>query len=69
MNGAEVKDKLSRALRLYIQSDNDDKPSELKIIPGVSKKEDLENLAIESPTYTDLLQLEDKIKETPTERH
>tara|TARA_Y100000768_G_scaffold107661_1_gene79059 strand:+ start:843 stop:2414 length:1572 start_codon:yes stop_codon:yes gene_type:complete len=62
MNGAEVKDKLSRALRLYIQSDNDDKPSELKIIPGVSKKEDLESLATDPPTYTDLLQLEDKIK-------
>ena len=62
MNGAEVKDKLSRALRLYIQSDNDDKPSELKIIPGVAKKEDLETLATDPPTYTDLLQLEDKIK-------
>ena len=61
MNGAEVKDKLSRALRL-IQSDNDDKPSELKIIPGVAKKEDLETLATDPPTYTDLLQLEDKIK-------
>tara|TARA_B100000965_G_scaffold50592_1_gene37381 strand:+ start:23826 stop:25397 length:1572 start_codon:yes stop_codon:yes gene_type:complete len=62
MNGAEVKDKLSRALRLYIQSDNDDKPSELKIIPGVAKKEDLETLVTDPPTYTDLLQLEDKIK-------
>ena len=62
MNGAEVKDKLSRALRLYIQSDNDDKPSELKIIPGIAKKEDLETLATDPPTYTDLLQLEDKIK-------
>ena len=27
MSGAEVQDKLSRALRLYIQADNDDKPS------------------------------------------
>ena len=62
MNGAEVKDKLSRALRLYIQSDNDDKPSELKIIPGIAKKEDLETLATDPPTYRDLLQLEDKIK-------
>jgi|TARA_B100001175_G_C19514942_1_gene646736 DNA-directed RNA polymerase subunit A" len=62
MNGAEVKDKLSRALRLYIQSDSDDKPSELKIIPGVAKKDDLETLATDPPTYTDLLQLEDKIK-------
>ena len=62
MSGAEVKDKLSRALRLYIQADNDEKPSELKIIPGIAKKEDLETLATDPPTYTDLLQLEDKIK-------
>lgn len=62
MNGAEVKDKLSRALRLYIESDKEDKPSELKIIPGIAKKEDLETLATDPPTYTDLLQLEDKIK-------
>ncbi|MCH1592315.1 MAG: DNA-directed RNA polymerase subunit A'', partial [Candidatus Thalassarchaeaceae archaeon] len=62
MNGAEVKDKLSRALRLYIQSDSVDKPSELYIFPGVAKKDDLETLATDPPTYTDLLQLEDKIK-------
>ena len=48
-------------MRLYIQADNDDKPSELKIIPGIAKK-DLETLATDPPTYTDLLQLEDKIK-------
>ena len=62
MNGAEVLDKLSRALRLYIQSDNEDRPKELKIIPGISKAEDLQNLANDPPTYTALLQLEDKIK-------
>ena len=61
-NGAEVKDKQSRDIKLYIQSDNDDKPSELKIIPGIAKKEDLETLATDPPTYRDLLQLEDKIK-------
>jgi len=39
MNGAEVRDKLSRALRLYIQADNEDRPKILTIIPGVSKEE------------------------------
>ena len=58
MNGAEVRDKLSRALRLYVQADNDDRPKSLRIIPGVSKEEDL----ADPPTYTSLLQLEDKIK-------
>ena len=62
MTGAEVLDKLSRALRLYIQSDNEDRPKVLKIIPGISKAEDLTNLATDPPTYTALLQLEDKIK-------
>ncbi len=62
MSGAEVLDKLSRALRLYIQADNEDRPKELKIIPGISKAEDLANLATDPPTYTALLQLEDKIK-------
>jgi len=62
MNGAEVRDKLSRALRLYIQADNEDRPKRLTIIPGVSKEEDLATLASDPPTYTALLALEDKIK-------
>ena len=62
MTGAEVRDKLSRALRLYVQADDDDRPKSLRIIPGVSKEEDLESLASDPPTYTALLQLEDKIK-------
>ena len=62
MTGAEVRDKLSRALRLYVQADNDDRPKSLRIIPGVSKEDDLANLASDPPTYTALLQLEDKIK-------
>ena len=37
MTGAEVRDKLQRALRLYIQADNDDRPKVLTIIPGISK--------------------------------
>jgi len=62
MNGAEVRDKLSRALRLFIQADDDDKPKVLKIIPGVIKEDDLKDLANDPPTYTALLQLEDKVK-------
>ncbi len=62
MTGVEVRDKLSRALRLYIQADNEDRPRSLRIIPGVSKEEDLASLASDPPTYTALLQLEDKIK-------
>lgn len=62
MSGAEVRDKLSRALRLYVQADDDDKPKSLRIIPGVSKEDDLASLASDPPTYTALLQLEDKIK-------
>ena len=62
MTGAEVRDKLQRALRLFIQADNDDRPKVLKIIPGVTKEEDLADLANDPPTYTALLQLEDKVK-------
>ena len=62
MNGREVMDKLSRALKLYVQADNPDRPKQLKLIPGVSKEDDLANLAADPPTYTALLQLEDKVK-------
>ena len=62
MTGAEVRDKLSRALRLFVQADNDDKPKTLKIIPGVAKEEELATLSTDPPTYTALLQLEEKIK-------
>ncbi len=62
MSGAEIRDKLSRALRLYVQADNEDKPKSLRIIPGVSKEDDLVNISSDPPTYTALLQLEDKIK-------
>jgi len=60
MNGAEVRDKLSRALRLFVQADNDDKPKVLKIIPGIAKEEELATLASDPPTYTALLQLRRK---------
>ncbi len=62
MSGAEVRDKLSRALRLYIQADDEDRPKVLTIIPGVTKEDDLATLATDPPTYTALLQLEEKIK-------
>ncbi|MBL6883442.1 MAG: DNA-directed RNA polymerase subunit A'' [Candidatus Thalassarchaeum sp.] len=62
MNGAEVRDKLSRALRLFVQADNEDKPKVLKIIPGIAKEEELATLSSDPPTYTALLQLEEKIK-------
>lgn len=62
MTGAEVRDKLSRALRLFIQADSDTKPKELKIIPGVQKEDDLSDIGSNPPTYTELLQLEEKIK-------
>jgi DNA-directed RNA polymerase subunit A" len=62
MTGAEVRDKLQRALRLYIQADSDSNPKTLQIVPGVTKEEHLADLAGNPPTYTDLLQLEDKAK-------
>jgi len=62
MTGAEVRDKLSRALRLFIQADDDVRPKVLTIIPGVTKEEDLATLESDPATYTALLQLEEKIK-------
>jgi DNA-directed RNA polymerase subunit A" len=64
MSGAEVRDKLSRALRLFIavEDGSDAKPKILKIIPGVAKEDDLKDISDNPPTYTELLQLEEKIK-------
>ena len=62
MTGVEVRDKLSRALRLYIQADDENRPKVLTIIPGVTKEDDLNTLVSNPPTYTALLQLEEKIK-------
>ena len=64
MTGAEVRDKLSRALRLFIavEDGTDAKPKILKIIPGVGKEDDLKDVGDNPPTYTELLQLEEKIK-------
>ncbi len=64
MTGAEVRDKLSRALRLYIavHEGSEARPKELKIVPGVAKEDDLKETDVNPPTYTELLQLEEKIK-------
>ncbi len=58
MTGNEVREKLEAALRLYVEPDKESSPSELTIIPGRKKADDLENNA----SYTDLLQLEEKIR-------
>ena len=62
MTGSEVRDKLSRSLRLYVGADDDVKPKELTIVPGIKKEEEMADLASNPPTYTDLLALEDKVK-------
>jgi DNA-directed RNA polymerase subunit A" len=63
MTGAEVKDKLERALRLYVGADKEKNPSNLTLIPGIQTEEDMKTLADNPPSYTELLQLEDKIKD------
>ena len=63
MTPAEVKDKLERALRLYVEADKEKNPSTLTLIPGIQTEEDMKNLAENPPSYTELLQLEDKIRD------
>ncbi|MAT49095.1 MAG: DNA-directed RNA polymerase subunit A'' [Euryarchaeota archaeon] len=63
MSGGEVVDKLGKALRLYIDVDSESKPRNIVIIPGVQKAEDLERIDSEPPSYTQLLQLEDKVRD------
>jgi DNA-directed RNA polymerase subunit A" len=63
MTGMEVKDKLERALRLYVQVDKEKNPGTLTIIPGVHNEEDLAELQDNPPSYTMLLQLEEKIRD------
>ena len=64
MTGAEVRDKLSRALLLFIavEDGSEAKPKVLKIVPGVAKQDDMKDIDANPPTYTELLQLEEKIK-------
>ncbi|MEC8257583.1 MAG: DNA-directed RNA polymerase subunit A'' [Candidatus Thermoplasmatota archaeon] len=64
MTASEVKDKLEQATRLYVQADKDgNKSSKLTLIPGVHSEEDLADLAENPPSYTMLLQLEEKIRD------
>ena len=63
MTGMEVKDKLERALRLFVQADKEKNPGTLTIIPGVHNEEDLADLQDNPPSYTMLLQLEEKIRD------
>ena len=63
MTGMEVKDKLERALRLYVQADKEKNPGTLTIIPGVHNEDDLAELQDNPPSYTMLLQLEEKIRD------
>ena len=63
MSAAEVKDKLERATRLLVQADKEKNPSTLTLIPGVESEDDLTELAENPPSYTMLLQLEEKIRD------
>lgn len=53
----EVKEILSRRLRLFVEADNEARPKILTIIPGMKKETDEV-----TPNYTELLALEEKIK-------
>jgi DNA-directed RNA polymerase subunit A" len=59
MTGIEVAEKLSTAIRLYVEPDAEKRPKTLTIIPGRKKEEDKDVI----PSYTELLQLEDKIRD------
>jgi DNA-directed RNA polymerase subunit A" len=63
MTGLEVKDKLERATRLLVQPDKEKNPGTLTLIPGVHSVDDLADLAENPPSYTMLLQLEEKIRD------
>ncbi len=45
MTPAEVKDKLERALRLYVEADKEKNPSTLTLIPGIQTEDDMKTLA------------------------
>ena len=64
MTGAEVRNKLAKQLRLHIKANDENNPKVLTIIPGATKEEDYEPnaRAEDPPSYTALLQLEEKIK-------
>ena len=63
MTAKEVQEKLGNATRLLVQADKEKNASKLTIIPGVHSEADLADLAENPPSYTMLLQLEEKIRD------
>lgn len=63
MTGVEVREKLERATRLHVIPDKEKSPKTLTLIPNVHSAEDLDTLAENPPSYTMLLQLEEKIRD------
>ncbi len=57
MTGPQVRQLLSRRLRLFIDADHETRPKVLTIIPGRKKQDDEV-----TPNYTELLALEEKVK-------
>ena len=63
MTGAEIREKLTRATRLHVVANKEKNPTVLTLIPNVHTVEDLDTLAENPPSYTMLLQLEEKIRD------
>jgi DNA-directed RNA polymerase subunit A" len=63
MTGAEIREKLTRATRLHVVANKEKNPTVLTLIPNVHSVEDLDTLAENPPSYTMLLQLEEKIRD------
>ena len=63
MTAKEVQEKLGNATRLLVKADKEKNASKLTIIPGVHSEADLADLAENPPSYTMLLQLEEKIRD------
>ena len=63
MTGAEIREKLTRATRLHVIANKEKNPTVLTLIPNVHSVEDLDTLAENPPSYTMLLQLEEKIRD------
>jgi DNA-directed RNA polymerase subunit A" len=58
MTGVQVRELLTRKLRLFVDADHETRPKSLMIIPGRKKEEDEV-----TPNYTELLTLEEKVKD------
>ena len=63
LSGQEVRDKLQRSLRLHILADKENRPKVLTLIPGLTREDELSTLDENPPSYTELLQLEDKVRD------